>query len=216
MRKLIGILTCIFLFQVSKGQDTLREFEFGSTILTIISFDPGFSGYRPSPEFINGVFFRYTKKRFGLRIHASYSNNTTSSTSYYAGRPIGNQVNTKGILIGAGGQFTILKHKQWLYAFLDISYSNSSSAGYQYGPISQKSTGTSNGFDCFSGFGFKIKAFKNIYLSPEIGLYSSSQFINKTTTPTDVIFISGPVNYHSSYSETNLNPGFKLHLTVKF
>jgi hypothetical protein len=216
MRKLIPILTFILAFQISKGQDTLRRFEFGSTLMTINSFNTNynFAPDRPSFEFINGVFFRYTKKRLGLRLHASYTDNSTS----YATPPewsdgSAGDINNKDFRIGVGGQYSILKRKEWLYTFLDLSYRNVFSTGHYYGGLggaNERFSRTGNGFDSFLGLGFKIKTIKHVYLSPEFGYFCSTKFVNQTTT-----------NYWGqtskfNYSEIDLRPVIKLHLTVKF
>lgn len=217
MRKLITILTFMLLFQISNGQDTVRRFEFGSTLITVNSFSDQkyFSQDRAPIEYLNGLFFRYTKKRLGLRMTASYSENSHSYASPPGwSEPDGGDATNKDFRIGIGGQFSILKKKEWLYTFLDISYRNVFSTGHYYGGLwgaNQSFASTSNGFDCFLGLGFKIKTIKNIYLSPEIGYYSSSKFVNKTTTE----LYYGPVSKYN-YSETNLNPVLKLHLSVKF
>ncbi len=219
MKKLIAILTFIFLFQISNGQDTIRHLEFGSTLVTVNSLnsDYYFGPDRSSIEFINGLFFRYTKKRLGLRIHASYTENSTSYKTpivLYDGS-IGD-INNKDTKIGVGGQFSILKRKDWFYTFLDLSYRNMCSTGhYYYGGntvSSEKFSRTSNGFDYFLGLGFKIKTIKYVYLSPELGYYGSINFVNQTTTP-----LYGGQSSKFSYSETIISPVvIKLHLTVKF
>lgn len=216
MKKLISILTFMFLFQISNGQDTIRRFEFGSTLVTINSFNNNyyFAPDRPSFELINGLFFRYTKKRLGLRLHTSYTDNSTSYATP-AGWSDGSSgdINNKDFRIGVGGQFSLLKHKEWFYTFLDLSYRNVFSTGHYYegiGGDNERFSKTANGFDCFLGLGFKIKTIKHVYLSPELGYFLSSKFVNQTTN-----------NYWGqtskfNYSEGNLNPVIKLHLTVKF
>lgn len=216
MRKLIPILIFIFLFQISNGQDTIKHFEFGSTLITINSFNTNyyFAPDRPSFEFINGLFFRYTKKRLGVRIHTSYTDNSTfyaTPASWCDGSS--GDINNKDFRIGAGGQFSLLKRKDWFYTFLDLSYRNVFSTGHFYGGIfgaNESFSKTANGVDCFLGLGFKIKTIKCIYFSPEIGYFFATKSVNNITT-----------NYWGQisrfkYSESNLSPVIKLHLTVKF
>jgi hypothetical protein len=216
MRKII-VLTFMFLFNISKGQDTIRRFEFGSTLATVNSFNTNyyFAPDRPSIEYLNGLFFRYTRNGFGLRLHASYTNN---SISYAA--PIGwsdnssGDIKNKDIRIGFGGQISLLKHKEWFYTFLDLSYRNVFSTGHNYGGITVSNdefSRRSNGFDTFFGLGFKIKTVRHVYLSPELGYYCSTKFVNQTTTP---IYLGQ--SSKSNYTEVNLNPVIKLHLTLKF
>jgi len=215
MRTLIAILTFLFLFQISDGQDTVRHFEFGSTLITVNSFntDNYFERDRPPVEFINGLFFRYTKKRFGLRVHASYSDNFTSyDDNAFSNDPSSGDSDNKDFRIGVGGQRTLLKRKEWFYTFLDLSYRNVFSTGHSSGGgASDKFSRVSNGFDCFFGLGFKIKTLKNVYLSPEFGSYSSTKFINQKSTS---MYYNQSIKY--SYSETILKLAIKLHLTVKF
>jgi hypothetical protein len=208
----------MFFVQISNGQDSIRHFEFGSTLVTVNSFhtdDNNTAPDRPSAEFINGVFFRYTKKRLGLRIHASYTENSNTFAS-----PIGvadgasADNNNKDIRIGIGGQFSIIKHKEWFYTFLDLSYRNVFSTGHYYGGIggaNDRYSSTANGMDCFLGLGFKIKIIKNVYLSPEVGYFISNKFVNKTTTD-----MSWGQSTKYNYNETDVHPAAKLHLTVKF
>lgn len=217
MKKLTTILAFMFFFQISNGQDTIRRFEFGSTLVTVNSFNTNYNVApdRPSTEFINGLFFRYTKKRLGLRIHASYTENSNTFAS-----PVGvadgasGDNNNKDIRIGIGGQFSIIKHKEWFYTLLDLSYRNIFSTGHYYGGFegaNDSYSSTANGIDCFLGLGFKIKTIKNVYLSPEVGYFISNKFVNKTTTD-----MSWGQSTKYNYNVTDVHPAFKLHLTVKF
>jgi hypothetical protein len=218
MKKSITILIFIFLFKISSAQDTLKRFEFGSTLVTSGKYNLGYSP--PTFQYINGLFFRFTKKRIGLRLHASYSDNTTSYTSnsnsslYF----FGETTNNKDLKLGVGGQFSILNRKDWFYSFLDISYRKIFSTGFAFGFNDENFTSTTNGIDSFVGIGFKIKAITNFYLSPEIGCYTSSQFVEKTTTSANIYnSTTGQLASHKdSYSFTDVSPVFKLHLTIKF
>jgi hypothetical protein len=218
MRKLTFILTFIGLVKTSNGQDGTSRIEFGSTIATVNMYGLGYMP--PTYEFVNGLFFRCTKKRLGLRALVSYSDKTTSYTfptiepPYFWGRTI----NNKDWKVGIGGQFSILKQRDWLYTFLDMSYRNVFSTGYEFGFSNETFSSTSNGFDCFAGIGVKLKMTKYFYLSPEIGYYSSTQLVNRTTNLADTYNLStGQLLTHKdSYSFTDVNPVFKLHLCVKF
>jgi hypothetical protein len=217
MKKLITILACIFIVHISNGQDSIRRFEFGSTLVTINSFNTNYyvAPDRPSVEFINGVFFRFTKKRFALRLHASYTDNSSTFAS-----PVGmadgasGDINNKDLRIGVGGQFSIIKRREWLYTFLDLSYRNVFSTGHIYGGFggaNDRFSSTANGLDCFLGLGFKIKTMKNVYVSPELGYYISNKFVSKTTTD-----MSWGQSSKNNYSVIDIAPVLKLHLTVKF
>ncbi len=217
MGKLLTIVVFMFIVKISYGQDSIRRFEFGSTLGTVNSFNTNYNTApdRPSVEFINGVFFRYTKKRVGLRVHASYSENSNTFAS-----PVGmvdgasGDNNNKDLRIGVGAQFSIIKHTEWFYTFLDLSYRNVFSTGHYYGGFlgaNDRISITANGLDCFLGFGFKIKTIKNVYLSPEVGYFISNKFVNKTTTD---MFLGQSTKHH--YNETDIHPALKLQLTVKF
>ena len=217
MKKLTTIFAFMFLFQISNGQDTIRRFEFGSTLVTVNSFNTNYqvAPDRPSVEFINGLFFRYTKKRLGLRIHASYTENSNTFAS-----PVGvadgasDDNNNKDIRIGIGGQFSIIKRKEWFYTFLDLSYRNVFSTGHYYGGFggaNDRFSSSANGLDCFLGLGFKIKTIKNVYLSPEMGYYISNKFVSKTTTD-----MSWGQTSKSNSIDVHVNPILKVNLTVKF
>ena len=217
MKTLITISAFMFLFLISKGQDSIRRFEFGSTLVTINSFNNQTynEADRPQFEFINGLFFRYNKKRFGLRAHASYSDNYSNWASPpQAADGASGDANNKDIRIGVGGQFSLLKRKKWFYTFADLSYRNLFSTGHYYGGIggaNDKFSRSGNGLDAFFGLGFKIKTFKNVFLSPEIGFLLANKSINTSSTS----MISGQIVKYN-YSQTDFNSVIKLHLTVKF
>ena len=142
-------------------------------------------------------------------MHISYTDNSTS----YATDTSSGDINNKDFRIGVGGQFSLLKRKEWFYTFLDLSYRNVFSTGHYYGGIggaNESFSKTANGFDGVLGLGFKIKTIKYVYLSPELGCLISNKFVNQTTN-----------NYlgetsKSNNIDVNLSPILKLHLTVKF
>jgi hypothetical protein len=175
---------------------------------------------RPALEFINGLFFRYTKNRLGIRMLASYADYTNTTTYNIIGYPMlhaGGYDNKRDIRVGLGIQYSLLKRRNWLYSMFDVYYRNVHSFGVNYGAFAKEYSSVSNGFDCFLGLGLKLKTWKNIYVSPELGYYSSTEFVNRHTTLKDVFHLNGePVQYNDSYSETNINPIFKLHVTAKF
>lgn len=202
---------------VYNAQDTLRKFEFGSTIITVNSLNTKYyyPYDKPSFQFVNGLFFRYIKKRIGIRANVSYSENAASYASpiYIADGGSGD-IENKDFIIGLGGQFSILKRKDWFYTFVDVSYRNIFSTGHYNGGIAganDKFSKTSNGYDTFFGLGFKIKTIKNMYLSPELGFNSNMKFVNQTT----ISMNSGKTSHFNS-NDFNFNPQLKMHLTVKF
>ena len=218
MRKLLSILTFMILFKTSSGQDTTKHYEFGLTLVTVDMVDPGYTP--PTFEYVNGLFFRFTKKRFGLRLKASYSDNSTSFSKATFDSPyfFGGTINKKDLKLSVGGQFSIINHKEWLYSFVDISYRNVFSTGYNFGYRNETFSSTSNGFDGFAGIGLKLKITKYFFLSPEIGYYSSTNFVKTTTTSADIYNLSTGqlVSYKRNSTFTDINPVVKLHLTVKF
>lgn len=218
MRKLLSILTFMILFKISSGQDSTKHFEFGPTLVTVNMYDLGYSS--PTFGFINGLFFRFTKNRLGLRLHASYSDNTTSYTSSTFDYPyfFGGTINNKDLKLGVGGQFSILNRREWLYSFVDISYRNVFSTGHSFGYWNETFSSTSNGWVGFAGIGLKLKIIKSFFLSPEIGYCSSTQFVKTTTTSGDTYSLSTGqlVSYKRTAAFTDFSPLVKLHLTIKF
>lgn len=152
-----------------------------------------------------------------LASYADYTNSTTYNIIPDPTRHAGSYVNNRDIRVGLGVHYSLLKHRNWLYSMFDVYYRNVYSSGVNFGVFPKEFTSVSNGFDCFLGIGLKLKTWKNIYVSPELGYYSSSEFVNRHTTLKDVFHLNGaPVEYNDSYSVTNINPIFKLHVTAKF
>ncbi len=217
MKKTIITSAFICLVQLSYAQDSLRRFEFGSTLVTINTLSTKYYNNpdRPNSEFINGLFFRYTKKRLALRLSASYYENASSYADPITVVDGGSgNINNKGVRIGVGAQFSLLRHKEWFYTFADVSYCNVFSTGNQYGGFSGKNDSfsrTANGFDTFFGLGYKLKILKNMYLSTETGYLISAKMANQTNTN-----LISKQSSQSNYNDVNGEPAFKLHLTVKF
>jgi hypothetical protein len=96
---------------------------------------------------------------------------------------------------------------------MDFAYRNVYSSQHYYGDIfslGNNQVSNSNAIDCSVGIGLKKKVFKNIYLSPEFGFYSSSASVHHTITYTP--------GYSDQFKwiETNITTVCKLHCTVKF
>ena len=218
MRKLI-YLTLIFLVHISKGQESAGSYELGSSLMTasFLDYEHSVSG-SPTFEFVNGLFFRYTKGKLGFRAHVNYSEPSSKVTYPAAYRPVpfNQYINSKDFRIGAGTQYSILKNKEWLYSYLDVSYRNIYKSGHSDGEMALRYYSTSNGFDCSLGLGFKIKLFKSVYLSPEVGCYSSTRFVKETTFFVYEYYVAPPFPYVSTYAQTFVKPVIKLPLTVKF
>ncbi|MBL7921435.1 MAG: hypothetical protein JNJ40_14045 [Bacteroidia bacterium] len=199
MKKFTIILASLLLSKIATAQDSLRHYEFGSTLFTLNSISPNgnFAANKASTEFINGLFFRTTYKRVGFRAQVSYSDHSR----YY--------LSNKDFRIGVGAQYNLLKKKDWLYTYADVLYRNVQTKGDYVAFNVASYNRSSNGLDGFLGLGFKLKATKNFYISPEMGFNVSYDRINfNSTTPTNV--------YKGALNHFNFNPVLKLQLTLKF
>lgn len=217
MIKYAKIVTLIFFFHVSKAQDKVKRFEFGPTLVTINSLSKiYYSGSdRQSVEISNGLIFKYFKKRMAFRSLISYNE---CYLKYYA--PTGcvdctsGETNNKDFRFGIGIQYDLLKTKQWLYGFTDVSYRNVFSSGFVHGGLAgynNSFSSSTNGLDGIIGFGLKLKLFDDIFILPEFGYNTFFGSVNYSTTH----LIHGQ-NSKSNYSQVNANPIAKLHLTVRF
>lgn len=217
MKKHFLTLLIGLLFQMTYGQDASDKFELGSTLVTVNSFNDQHFYYRdkPSVEYLNGLFLRYTHKRIGIRAQVSYSENYQSYSSPPGTRDGGGgDAFNKDFRLGLGGQFSIFKNKTLLYPFVDASYRNVFSTGHYYGGFGGANnalTSMTTGLLLNIGLGSKIKIYKSVYVSPEIG-YSYFNGLKKETS-THV-----PNGSSIKYSDPTVywSPSIKLHLTVAF
>jgi hypothetical protein len=215
MRQFKLTTTFVFFALTFFGQDSTKTFEIGSTLATINSFrnNTYFARDRAQFEFINGLFFRYSKKRHAFRALISFSDNYSEfrSPPIWSDAESGN-VHNKDLRIGVGAQYSILK-KNWLYIFTDISYRYLHSIGEYYGGITSaydKFRRKSNGADLLPGLGFRLKVYKRVYLSPEIGLNGSFKFVNAINTS-----ILNGQQIKFSYFDFFVNPIARIQLTFK-
>jgi len=217
MKNCIKLFLLVFLFQKATAQDKIKRFEFGPTLITINSLNSTYySGVdRPSIEYTNGLLFKFTKKRIAFRSTISYNE---SYFKYYA--PVGcidctsGESGNKDFRIGIGIQYSMLKNRDWFYGFADISYRNVFSSGYFYGGIAgfnNSFSSSTNGVDGIIGLGFKCKLFDDIFILPELGYNIFCGNVNYSTAH----LLYGQAN-RSYYTQLNLNPIAKLHLTVSF
>lgn len=217
MKNLSRVIVLILFAQIASAQDQKTPYEFGSTVLSVNSlFDAGsYSQSKPPMEFMNGLYFRYTKARLGIRILSSYSYNTFQNIAPPSQADgSSNEGSNKDFRIGAGIQYNLLKTKDWLYAYTDILYRNVFSEGYFTDGFSGSAysfASNSNGFDSFLGVGFKLKLFKSLYLSPELGYNLSFSAIETTNSPLGF----GQVVTNTHY-DVNANHILKIHVGVKF
>ncbi len=219
MKKFTFILASLFLSQIVSAQDSLKHYEFGATIATVNSFNKGTDYYgtnKPNYELMNGLFFRYTYKRFGFRSEISFSENSKFyNFPIYQSNRVGSYANNKDFRIGIGGQYTLLKKKDWLYTYGDIFYRDVRTKGNIFynslGSDDIKYSGSTKGIEGCMGLGLKLKISKNFYLSPEAGYISGYNFAKSSYTP-----ISTGETTNSKANFFNVNPVLKLRLTVKF
>lgn len=216
MKKFVLATALSFSFVLSKAQDSLKHFEFGATLFTVNSLNKQFffPTDRAPVDLMSGLFFRYTKNRFGFRSQVYYSKNYFTGYRQITSADVITAGNTnKNFEIGIGGQYSLLKKKDWLYTFVDLSYRNQFSSGYRYASGSgvNASTNSTNGLNTAIGFGAKIKMCNNLYLSPELGY--SVFYGNRKHSMTNMS-TGDTYKYNGNY----FNPGgfLKLHFTYKF
>ena len=199
----------------SWGQKTENQVEFGSTLLTINSLQTPehYPQLRAPVELLNGIFFRFHKNRLAIRALSSYSENFSNYSAAPDSFDIeSGEVKHKDFRIGLGIQHNLLKNKNWLYLFGDLSYRNVFTEGLSYGGLggnySYYSTG--NGFDLFLGLGGAFLLIKNLCISPELGYLINYNIENQTSVMTNTGY-----TYSGSTINTNVSPLVKLHLTAK-
>ncbi|MBA2610993.1 MAG: hypothetical protein H0U95_03415 [Bacteroidetes bacterium] len=216
MKKFVLATVLSFSFVLSNAQDSLRHFEFGATFLTANNYNrPFFFQNNNVPiDFMKGLFFRYTKNRFGFRSQINYSKHYSSG---YNQNGIGDVITVsnvnKNFDIGIGGQYSLLKKKNWLYTFVDLSYRNQFSKGFNYlsGAGINAYTNSSTGLNTSVGLGFKIKTLNNLYLSPELGY---NIFYGNLKHSNTIVSTGETFNYNGI--DKNFSPFLKLHFTYKF
>ncbi|MDP1802597.1 MAG: hypothetical protein Q8L81_14650 [Bacteroidota bacterium] len=217
MKAGINILLFTFLFNLVIGQEKEKRFELGPTLITINSLSSTYHSFvdKPAIEYSNGLFFKYNKKRFAFRSTISYNE---SYFKYYAPAGCfdctsGESIN-KDFRIGVGVQYSLIKSKDVLYTFTDLSYRNIYSAGYVYGGLAglnNSFSSSTDGIDGLIGFGLKLKLFEDIFMLPEVGYNIFYGSVNYTTAH----LLYGEAK-RSHYIQGQLNPVAKLHLTVRF
>lgn len=207
----------IFFFHVSNAQDKVKRFEFGPTLVTVNSLNKNYYSRsdRQPVEISNGILFKYFKKRITFRALLSYNEchfKYYPPTGWIDG--VSGEASNKDFKFGLGIQYDLLRTKNWLYGFTDISYRNVFSSGFFYGGIAgyeNSYSSSTNGLDGIIGAGLKLKLFDDIFLSPEVGY---NTFFGNVYFNTTHLRIGENSKY--SYSEFNANPIAKLHLTVRF
>lgn len=217
MRISSTLLFLCFLIHSGLAQVESRHFEYGTTLITVNALKNSKDNYqeRAAAEILNAVFFRFNTKAKAFRFATSYNNYYHAYAS-----PIGSYDGFSGtdqfsdFRIGIGAQALLLKKKDWLYTCLDLYYRHVKSHGTftcGFRGANETYQSTANGFDCFTGLGFKIKIISQLYLSPEFGFLLMNKAVQKTTVP-NTFGITTQVHY----TETSLFPQLKCHLIVMF
>jgi hypothetical protein len=223
---LIAFLTLTHFFY-SQNKDTIRQYELGLPLVTFNYFNStNYFADRPSLEIFSGLFFRTIKKRVGIRGQINYIKNksSVSDNPIYVNGSAARSNASEEIRAGLGLQISLLKKRDWLYVFGDLSYRNLTSSGVYVDTTNfvDQYSFTSKGTYSALGFGFKLKLFRAAYLSPEFGYnIIRSTFQNERTNSTTRPRIPQPIdpNYSTNnynYSDLTVNPFVKFNLTVKF
>jgi hypothetical protein len=151
-------------------------------------------------------------------MHSSYSENHSSYVPVpNSGDMESGELSHKDFRIGGGIQYDLKENKKWVYGFVDLSYRNVFTEGINTGGFrggTCKYYSTSNGIESFFGLGFKLKAYKNVYLSPELGYLLDYGF--EKTNSTLLGSANSGANTVQSATNLNLNAICKFHLTVCF
>lgn len=215
MKTKLVLLASVLFSLVFKAQDSLFNFELGVPLATYNFFDNAYyANDQPAVEYINGIFFRVTTKRLGLRAEVDYKTLHPADDHLVINvdRTPAISTNYKDMRAGAGLQFSITRKKDWVYIFADAAYRKMASSGfYDGGAKNDVYSFSSNGLFSRVGFGLKTKLFRVFYVSGEFGynLIAASIKNTRTNIPT------GLSNIYS-YSDQSANPFGRLILTVKF
>lgn len=169
----------------------------------------------PNTEFLNGIFVRANYNRFGFRFFAKYN------TSHIESPPCPNcpdylsrTEDNKLFQVETGAQFSLTRRKPLLYVFTDVYYQNVFTTGMESGGIAglyNSFSATSNGIGTHIGLGSKIRMYKSLFLSPEIGYNWLRSKTNGTST-------NQITNTSSTFNYTNVNANVygRLVLSVQF
>lgn len=219
MKTVLPLSVLLLLFQVSfAGKlplQPLTSFEAGITLTTFNTYTPKtYSNTfnvldRRAYEFVNTLFFRYTHKRWGIRLFTGYSQNKGSLVQTGA-NALRTTINNKDFRAGIGAQYYFAKH--WCYSFLDLAYRDVYSTGSKSGTnLNQTFVQVSKGFDTFLGIGFRIRIYKIICISPEIAYLGSAKFFNISTTN-----LNSPVVHQTKDAKFYSFAVARLIATVRF
>jgi hypothetical protein len=211
------ILAFLLTALTARSQDSLRRYEFGSTLVSGTSFSNRYSWMpdRPPYHVLDGIFFRYTKGRLAFRLLAGYTERRTDFTAPAEVKDaMSGTVNNKEFAFGAGSQWTLMRTKKWLYAYADIFYRNVFATGVRSGGITGDVVMVSRSINSIApdfGIGFRLAIVKNLILSPEIGYDVGYSMISQNATS-----INTGLHTHSDLQNFDLSGMVRVHLTARF
>lgn len=222
----IAFIFC-FVLTVGSAQDKLpetpqpvkKQAELGATLFIVNAMNEYDNFGIPRVEYINGLFYRHSFKRFGIRALLGYSrNNSYLTTLFPFNDPYADvlgiyvKMDKHDIKYNIGFQYYLTRKKQWLYSFLDIGYRSIKASGvslFNNGSVENYDIKSKiSGIDGNIGLGFKLTLFKSICLSPEIGVYVYNAYTKNTYSKTNT-------NFTTKENTFLLEAMAKLHLTVK-
>ncbi|MFI5202872.1 MAG: hypothetical protein ACHQF2_00130 [Flavobacteriales bacterium] len=156
----------------------------------------------PNTEFLNGVFVRATKKSFALRLSMKYNAYSAESPPCIGCNDYLYVTETNKLFqIETGAQFSLLPKSSLLYVYTDVYYQNLFSKGNESGGFAgvyNSFTETCNGIGLHTGVGSKIRVWKSLFISPDLG-YS---FLRSYTHGTSINLLT---NTSATYRYVNMN-----------
>jgi hypothetical protein len=169
----------------------------------------------PNTDFLNGIFIRATKKRFGIRFHAKYNEYSSETPVCYSCNDyLYVSQTSKSVHVETGAQYNLLRSNSLLYVYTDLYYQNIFITGVESGGIAGVNntfSTTTNGIGIHTGLGSKIRLYKSLYLSPELG-YNLSRLYSNRNTQSLMNGSTGNFHYVNMYG----NMYGRLILSVQF
>ena len=215
MKALVGcILGCLGAWLNAQTQNS---FEGGLGLLRVNALPRQiyYPMERPSMEFLNTLFFRATTNAGNFRAMAGYVKYAYTfepppgSADFFSG-----DIESQDFRLGLGLQWPLKRFTKRLYFLTDGYYRKTLSSGHRYGGImgvQEHNTSVSNGADLLLGLGIKLKLFKSVYLSPELGYLCSNQFTKTLTRD-----LKTEKTYLRHSYDLNLHPLLNIYLSVGF
>lgn len=211
MKSFIVIAVFLLFSAVLNAQKDKNTIELGSPLLTLNNSPASrfMVHEKPRVEYLNGLFFRFNKKRFAFRAILTYSQYSFEE-SYTSGNTVTNGHRSKDARIGPGVQLIPFKKLKSLYFFTDVLYRYVSSEGFSATDrpnVVSTYYLDSRGIDAFAGWGITVELFKRFCLSQELALNARYQKLSYSHNFAQF----GPY----SYSVFNVNPNFRLSLLYR-